>query len=284
MRDWTSAYHDDLKGRFSDLKNGIPTRLAQISDARTTPAIDGMVIGSAKRVRAAALFFDIERFTTRMASDDEVQMTQTLQMLNYVIPMVMHVIHDHDGYIEKNTGDGVMALFIADGSEPEAVAAALDSAVTCFYVLRSFINPHLESIGIPPVHARIGIDFGPLLISKIGVPTGSADHPRNFLTAVGLTANLACRLQQKAGTDQIWVGESVRRLTLASRGTVFYPVTPPEWNWVYVQSGERYPAWHFTEARSAPFTLAGLAALGRLLGAAPAPQERLGSLLPPGRR
>ncbi len=284
MKAWTSAYHDDLKVRFDELKAGLPNRMAQIADARTTPVLDSMVIGSAKRVRAAVLFFDVERFTTRMASDDESEMKRTLQMLNCVIPMVMHVIHDHGGYIEKNTGDGVMALFIADGSEEEAVAAALDASITCFYVLRSFINPYLEPLGVATVHARIGIDFGPLLISKLGVPTGSADHPRNFLTAVGLTANLACRLQQNAGTDQIWVGESVRRLTNASRGRVFYPVTPPDWTWVYVQSGERYPAWHFTEVRSAPLTLASLSALAGLLGESQRPPVRLRSFLPPARR
>src|SRR5947209_7703402 len=101
MKEWTSGYHDDLRERFADLKSGIPTRMAQISDARTTPALDVMAIGTAKRVRAAALFFDIEGFTTRMASDHEAQMTQTLQMLNYVIPMIMHIIHDHGGYVEK---------------------------------------------------------------------------------------------------------------------------------------------------------------------------------------
>lgn len=275
MNAWTSTYHADLQRRFNDLKAGIPGRLNQIADARTVPALDSMPIGSARKVRAAALFFDIEKFTSRTASDDDAQLTLALKMLNHVIPMVMHVIHDHGGYIEKNTGDGVMALFVADESDPEAVGNALDAAVTCFYVLRSFVNPHLESLGIPAVHARIGIDFGRLLISKIGVPTGSADHPRNFLTAVGPTANIACRLQEQAGTDQIWVGESVREQTPVERGRIFVPVSPADWVWVYRVSGARYPAWHFNETRVRPFSLADI---GRLLQAAPADPVRLRGL------
>jgi len=251
MKEWTKTYHDELQARIGALKAVVPTRLAQITDARTTPALDDMPIGSAKRVRAAALFFDIEGFTSRTVSDDEAEMTRALEMLNYVIPTIMGVIYDHGGYIEKNTGDGVMALFIADGSEADAVASALDAAVTCFFILRGFVNPHLVLRGIAPVNARIGVDFGPLLISKIGVPTGSADHPRNFLTAVGPTANIACRLHEKAGTNQIWVGDLVYGLAPLRRDSML-PATPQEWPWIYRQSGGRYWVWHFNEIRVAP--------------------------------
>jgi adenylate cyclase len=283
MKAWTSAYHDELKRRFDDLRRAIPGRLNQIVDARSVPALDDMAIGSARRVRAAALFFDIEGFTSRTASEDEAEMLKALTMLNHVIPMVMHVVHDHAGYIEKNTGDGVMALFISDGSEQEAVANALDAALTCFYVLREFTNPYLESIGIPAVHARIGIDFGPILISKIGVPTGSAEHPRNFLTAVGPTANIACRLQQQAGRDQIWVGERVRQYTDAARGRIFSAVSPANWIWVYRVSQERYPAWNITELRTTLFLSVFASLLGQIQPAGVAPVRLRPLLLPPRR-
>lgn len=272
MKAWDKTYHDELTTRVAGLRSGIPQRLAQITDARTTPALDDMAIGSAKRVRAAALFFDIEGFTTRTASDDEAEMVRTLEMLNYVIPTIMGVIYDHGGYIEKNTGDGVMALFVADGSEETAVNGALDSAVTSFFMLRDVLNPQLISRGIAPVNARIGIDFGSLLISKIGVPTGSADHPRNFLTAVGPTANVACRLQQGAGTNEIWVGDLVWQLAPTRRNSMLL-ATPVDWPWIYQRSRSRYWVWHFNEIRTAP-ALVALEQLGILR------PLTLGSLVP----
>jgi class 3 adenylate cyclase len=177
---------------------------------------------------------------------------RTLLMLDCVIPMVMHVIHDHNGYVEKNTGDGVMGIIGADGTEFEAANDSLDAAVTIFYVLTNFINPFLMRIGIAPVHARIGIDLGKLLLARIGVQTGAARHPRNFLTAVGPAANIANRLQRLAGTDEIWVGDLVRQYARADRLQAFVAATPPDWTWIYEGTTDVYWAWRFTEVRQGP--------------------------------
>lgn len=261
---WTTTYNNELRGRFTAITAEIPGRLAQITAARTAPSLDDLPIGSAKKLDAAVMFFDIEGFTARTASDDNATLTGTLHMLNCVIPMMMHVIHDHGGYVEKNTGDGVMAIFY-EGTPQEIVHAALDSAVTCMYVLREFVNPYLARVGVAPVRARIGIDHGNLLLSKIGVPTGTAEHRRNFLTAVGPTANIAFRLQAAAGTDQILVGHFVYEYASDFRRAFsMQEATPAEWIWVHGLQRERYLAWRFTETRSAPFDWsAALAALRR---------------------
>ena len=115
-------------------------------------------------------------------------------MLDCVIPMVMQVIHDHDGYVEKNTGDGVMAVFGVDEAD-QGANAALDAALTIFYVQKVLVNPYLAGLGIPPVAARIGIDLGPLLLARIGVASGTARQQRNFLTAVGPAAKCGLQVQ-----------------------------------------------------------------------------------------
>ena len=105
-------------------------------------------------------------------------------MLDVTIPMVMQVIYDFGGYIEKNTGDGIMAVLGAELDDVEASDNALSAnATTIFYLLTEMINPYLQSVGIAPINARIGIDLVTLLIARLGVPTGSAKHDRNFLTS-----------------------------------------------------------------------------------------------------
>ena len=256
MQAWNKEYRNELQNRFDGIASGLPTRMNQVTQGRTTPSLDDLPIGSARKVKAVILFFDIEGFTRREATDTDADLTRTLWTLNCVVPMMMHVIHDHGGYIEKNTGDGVMGLFVAEDGDVEAVKAALDAAVTCFYVLRTFINPHLQSVGIQPVDARIGIDSGNILVAKIGVPSGSADHQRNFLTAVGATANIACRLQQHAGTNQILVGDLVAQFVSEYRRHHLSVAAPT--GWTYLRSGLPYAAWHYSEVRYEPCSLVDL--------------------------
>jgi class 3 adenylate cyclase len=95
------------------------------------------------------------------------------------------------------------------------------------------VNKELIDQGIQPVRARIGIDMGQILISRIGVPNGSSSHDRNSLTAVGPAANLASKLQGMAGVNEVWVGDTVRRYASPERISNFDCVTPSNWTWNY---------------------------------------------------
>jgi adenylate cyclase len=260
---WTNQYWTTLRERFGALTAGLSDRLQAVADGRVAPAVDDIAIGSGRKLRAAMLFFDIRGFSSRTGSADPQALKRTLLMLDNVIPMVMHIIHDHNGYVEKNTGDGVMGIIGADRPDVEAANDSLDAAATIFYALRTLINPFLLPLGIAPVEARIGIDLGTVLLARIGVPTGGARHPRNFLTAVGPSANLACRLQQIAATNEIFVGDNVFRNTTTARADDFTAVTPPNWTWIYEGTNNPYWVWRYNKARMAP--LDGLGTLGRLL-------------------
>src|SRR5262245_51535227 len=135
--------------------------------------------------------------------------------------------------------------------------------MTIFYALSTVVNPFLTQIGIPSVDARIGIDIGQLLLARIGTPTGGARQTRNFLTAVGPAANIACRLQQMAGTNEIFVGNLVWTNARQDRRQAFIAATPPGWTWVQRGSTNTYWVWRFTERRTAP--LPGLNLLSLML-------------------
>lgn len=252
MPAWTTQYWNTLRDRFSALATGLSDRLDEVADGRVAPAVDDIAIGSGRKLRAAVLFFDIRGFSSRTRSPDPQALKQTLLMLDCVIPMVMHVINDHNGYVEKNTGDGVMGIIGADSSDAEAANDSLDAALTIFHVLSNFVNPFLQRLGIPAVDARVGIDIGQLLLARIGVPTGAARHDRNFLTAVGPAANIACRLQQMAGTNEIFVGDLVFQNARIGRHAEFSVATPPGWDWVHMGTTNPYWVWRFDEVRTVP--------------------------------
>lgn len=258
MPKWTSTYEAGLRTFFRELTTTLPARIRQVATGRTTPALAGLTIGSGREVAATVLFFDIEGSSTRTPTGRPEHLRTTLATLNCVIPIMSRVVTDYGGYIEKNTGDGLMAVF---GPSDSSANEALDAATTCFYVLRTIVNPFLTANGIESVDARIGIDHGQLLLARIGLPTGSADIQRNFLTAIGPAANIACRLQGLAGTNGICVGDGVRQHASPDRAIHFQAFIPPDWDWVFEGTQDPYWVWKYTEQRTTPFDFARLLAL-----------------------
>ncbi len=255
MPEWTRDYFKSLEERFHLIVENSADRVPDIVQGRVAPGTEDLAIGSAKQIRAAVLFFDIRGFSQRTGSAALSELRKTLHMLNCVVPIAMHIIFDQGGYVEKNTGDGIMAIFPRSSSDREAADAALDAASMIFYVLRTVVNPYLTSIGIDSVDARIGIDLGTILVAKIGTHTGNSRFDRNFSTAIGPAANIACKIQHLAGTNQIFVGDLIRRNCSVAQGNLFLDATPhpSEWDWSYANSPtNRYFVWHFAAVLNPP--------------------------------
>lgn len=240
----------------SQLRDALPrvVRLMdRVADGRISPSLEDMTIGSGRKVNAAVIFFDICGFTNLTSSDDPQTLKRTLLLLNCVIPGMMRVLYRYGAYVEKNTGDGLMAIHGIELRNEIAANQALDIAEEMFYVLDYVINPALINLGIAPVRARIGIDMGQILISRIGVPNGTSAHDRNALTAVGPAANRACKLQGMAGENEIWVGDAIRMSALHDRLRLFDCVTPDSWSWTYGGNvNARYHCWCYNGVADDP--------------------------------
>jgi len=244
---FNKEYLNTLKEKLNEISDGLDDRLEAVIEGRVTPALDDIAIGSAKKMRAAVLFFDIRNFSSRTGSPDLKTLKKTLLMLDCVIPMVMQIIYDFDGYIEKNTGDGIMAIIGSEQEDKIGTKNALDAALTIFYVLKNVINPYLKQQGIAPVDARIGIDIGDILIAKVGLRSGTAKHQRNFLTAIGPAANIASKIQQLGDTNEILVGDLIYTHAAENRKKYFVDITPApsNWNWIYLNTPNRYKVWKY---------------------------------------
>ncbi len=254
MPEWNKEYVEKLRSRFQALAESIDESTKKITEGRVAPALDDIPIGGARYLRGAALYFDIRGFTKRTRSPELTDLRGTLVMLNAVIPTIMSIIYDLGGYVEKNTGDGVMALCGLGEDDKVSANLALDVAVISFYALEHIVNPALVRAGYASVEARIGIDVGNMLIARIGTHSGSSAHQRNFLTAVGPAANIACKLQGKAGTNEIWVGNLVKNQAHDWRQK-FFEVKDSgdlDWDWFHHNTTQRYHYWRYNAYRLEP--------------------------------
>lgn len=252
MPNWNEEYWESLENQFDKITDKLEDRLDEIVDGRITPALEDIKIGSGRKMRTSVLFFDIRNFTSRTNSSDLDKLKETLFMLNCLIPMVMQIIYDHNGYIEKNTGDGIMALIGTEDDDKTSANNALNCATIIFYTIKNLVNPFLIQNNIKKVDARIGIDLGKLLIARIGLPKGTSKHQRNFLTAVGPTANIASKIQNLAKTNQIWTGDQIKKHAKDYRQKFFKDVTPTDWTWIYESSKNKYRVWHYDAYRNPP--------------------------------
>jgi adenylate cyclase len=131
-------------------------------------------------VEMALMFTDLVGFSSwALGAGDE----EALELLRAVGTAVESAIHCHQGRIVKRLGDGLMATFL----RPES---AIDAALEANGSLSS-----VEVNGYRP-HMRAGIHWG--RPRKIG-----GDY-------LGVDVNIAARVAEAAGADQVLVSDTVR--------------------------------------------------------------------------
>ncbi len=141
----------------------------------------------------AILFADVRNFT---AFAEAHLPYDVVHVLNRYFSRVGAIINHHHGQINNFIGDGLMALFDADGStDPtlNAVRAGLE-------MLRAVeaMQPYFEAQFKINFRIGIGVHYGEVVLGTVG----SGDSRR--LTAIGDTVNLASRIEsanKEAGTE-----------------------------------------------------------------------------------
>ena len=198
---WVSGFYKTITNRLRIQNVLSRARIRNITNGLTMPEITNVPIGSGKRMEAAILFFDLEDFTS---ISSKLKNEQVLHMLNTIIPQMMHVIKRWKGEIEKNTGDGIMAIIGTETRDSFLIARdAIESAMAMRYIMLNDICNKFNEEGIPFVNFRIGIDMGDVLISRIGIDA------TNHLVVIGDAANRASKLHGYASSNGIVIGESI---------------------------------------------------------------------------
>ena len=144
---------------------------------------DKLLIG--KKQDATILFSDIRSFTT-MA--EGLPPEELVTVLNHYFNIMVSVIMDHNGIIDKFMGDAIMALFGAPvkyGDDPDQ---AVKTSLEMIHKLKVF-NKELKLRGRRPWDIGIGLNTGNVVVGNIG-----SDQKMEY-TCIGDTVNLASRLE-----------------------------------------------------------------------------------------
>lgn len=114
------------------------------------------------------------------------------------------LVHEHGGFVDKFLGDGVMALFGAPTLREDHLPRALTCAARMQQAMLD-LNAENRRLGIPEIHAGIGINSGKVMVGSFG-PRQHSEY-----TAIGDEVNFAARVESFSLRGQVLLSESSYR-------------------------------------------------------------------------
>ncbi len=142
----------------------------------------GSRISNDQSVYGICMATDVDMYTTLSESMSPVKLRELLKEYYFVLFVL---IEKHNGTVLDIAGDGMLAIWAAPLANTDlhqqACLASLD--------LTNAIKEFNQNSNNPPLHTRIGLNFGEISLGKIG-----SKH-RQIFHAVGDTVNTANRIQ-----------------------------------------------------------------------------------------
>ena len=157
-----------------------------------------------EKKQVTVMFCDMEGFTPLV---EKLGPEEAYGLLDKVLEILIHKVHDYEGTVNKMTGDGIMALFGAPIALEDAPQRAIRSAHAIHWEMARFSDKLKQEKGLQPIRMRIGINTGPVVIGTLG------NDLRVEFTAVGETVNLASRMEGLAASGTTYVTEDTFKLT-----------------------------------------------------------------------
>jgi adenylate cyclase len=134
---------------------------------------------------ATILFSDIRGFTSL---SEKMPPKELVKMLRDYFTLMVGVVFQFQGTIDKFIGDAIMSIFGAPTSQPNHAELAVQTALEMWRLLDMF-NAYRVRKGQEPIDIGVGISTGKVVVGNIG------SEERLEYTAIGDTVNLASRLE-----------------------------------------------------------------------------------------
>jgi adenylate cyclase len=154
-----------------------------------------------EEVEVTIMFIDVRNFT---GFAERHPAPEVVAAINRLFEVVVPVIHDHGGRVDKFVGDGLMAVFGAPNRQPDHADQALAAALG--------IASALESSDLV-LKVGIGLNSGPVLAGNIG---GAG---RLEFGVIGDPVNVAARVEAatRQTGDTILIAERTKSLLNGTR-------------------------------------------------------------------
>lgn len=186
-----------LFGRANGCKN-IPT-------IGTHPDFTNMNLGDSRYKYCVSMFIDIKG-STNLAL--KYSLEEVRQMKDAVLSLCIHTATVFGGHIQRLQGDGLYVQFTDKYVVfNDMIINALNTASVLCHFVSTVLADSLNSRGLEPMRIKIGIDYGEdkkVLWSHYGV-IGC-----NELTATSMHVDLAAKLQARASSNEIRIGQNVK--------------------------------------------------------------------------
>jgi adenylate cyclase len=148
---------------------------------------DELSLAGEERI-ATVMFTDIRSFTALSFGRPP---ADVLRWLNRYLTAMDEVIREHDGFLNKFIGDGLMIIFglpLSRGVRDDA-GRAVRAAQAMLKRVEALNRQHAGNPDMPQIRIGIGIHTGPLMAGSIGSAS------RQEYSVIGETVNLASRLE-----------------------------------------------------------------------------------------
>ncbi|MFS2150660.1 adenylate/guanylate cyclase domain-containing protein [Rhizobium sp. Rhizsp42] len=211
-----------------------------VTAGRVIPDATDLPIHAGRRLDAAVMFLDISKFSSRPSSTDAEQ-ENLLRILSLFFTEMIRVIEDYGGYLEKNTGDGLMAYFTKEAGDTVSVQQkAVSAALTMFTAAAEIVNPLIIASNLVPIDFRICIDHGPITVAKVGAARGF-----NGIVAIGATANIASKMLAVADANTLLLGQSMLSGLPANWLQNWVTLKSADTGWIFTETGKPYGFWQY---------------------------------------
>lgn len=168
------------------------------------------------RLEATIVFVDIRGFTTMAERSDP---DAVVDLLNSYFTLVTDIIIQYGGYLDKFVGDAVMGVFGALMPDPNHAQTAVQAALEVRHHLPK-LNQMLPATA-DHIQVGVGINTGEVVAGNLG------SSKRMEYTVIGDNVNVASRLTDLAGPDEILISEQTyvkvahsSEFTFRSRGAM----------------------------------------------------------------
>jgi class 3 adenylate cyclase len=203
-----------LTRAFNDMTEGLQEKeqIRNLFGKYVHPSIVGDLMenpdhlqqGGTQRVQTL-LFSDIAGFTTISEGMDAESL---VAFLNEYLGAMADELAACEGILDKYLGDGIMAFWGPPLTKGNHARLACNAALGMQIILED-MRKDWQARGLPPIHARIGIATGDVIVGNIG-----SEQSQDY-TCIGDTVNLASRLEgvNKAYGTRIIIDETTLEMT-----------------------------------------------------------------------
>ncbi len=158
---------------------------------------------SGKKIEMFVLFVDLAK-STIMSSDLTAE--DFARIIRMFSQEMAYIIEYYGGFVLKFVGDAVIGYFPSDGKSRKTTTKIACCAYAMNRVINESVNPLLQEEMLPVLQIKVSTDYGTNSIVRYG-----SDKIKSHIDIIGLSINLAAKMQLLGNSGFFVIGETVYR-------------------------------------------------------------------------